>query len=110
MSESAGLEAGYRRLLAWYGRSGISGVLDPLQLLTASGYLVGGAALLVSPDAERGWRLLSWRHVGTDLLRLVTPGHEAVLFTPPVVFACGVLLNAVWPRMSSVSTSSGREA
>lgn len=44
---------------------------------------------------------------GTDLLRLVTPGHEAVLFTPSVAFACGVLLIAVWPRMSSVSTSSG---
>lgn len=180
------------------GRFGISGVLDALQLLTASGYLIGGAALLVSPDAKRGWRLLSWRHwavlvpaaalvqlttflldqhdavglfflrprpditgyvvltailavttaalvllfrlswyfllllavlfypyatqlvvsgafrsdggFGTDLLRLVTPGHEAVLFTPPVLFACGVLLIAVWPRVSSVSASTGREA
>jgi hypothetical protein len=179
------------------GRFGISGVLDALQLLTASGYLIGGAALLVSPDAERGWRLLSWRHwavlvsaaalvqvstflldqqdavrlfflrpppditgyvvltailavataalvlilrlswyfllllavlfypyatqlavagafrsggFGTNLLRLVTPGHEAMLFVPPALLACVVLLIAVWPRLSSVSASSGREA
>lgn len=179
------------------GRFGISSVLDALQLLTASGYLVGGAALLVSPDAQRGWRLLSWRHwallvpaaalvqvttflgdqqyavnlfflrplpsiagyvvltailavataamvpilrlswyfllllavlfypyalqlavsrafrpgdFGTDLLRLVTPGHEAVLFVPPALFAGGILLIAVWPRVSSVSASTGREA
>jgi hypothetical protein len=41
---------------------GISSVPDAMQLLTASAYLIGGAALLVSPDTAQGRHLLSWRH------------------------------------------------
>lgn len=172
---------------------GISRVPDAMQLLTASAYLVGGVALLVSPDAQQGRHLLSWRHwavlvpaaalvqvttlmldmqqgllyfflgrgqdltgylvlsaalavvtvalvvtlklswyfllllavlfypyamqlafsgvfhdrFGTNLLRLPTPGHLIVLFVPPVLFACAVLLIAAWSRQS-VTTSVGR--
>jgi hypothetical protein len=175
---------------------GISSVPDAMQLLTASAYLVGGVALLVSPDARQGRHLLSWRHwavllpaaalvqvttlvldmqssalaffllghrrdvtgylvlsaalvvitvalvvilklswyfllllavlfypyamqlifsgvfrhgTDSDLLRLPTPGHLIVLFVPPVLFACAVLLIAAWPRRS-VTTSVGRAA
>jgi hypothetical protein len=174
---------------------GISSVPDAMQLLTACAYLIGGPALLVSPDAARGRHLLSWRHwavllpaaalvqvttlmldtqegllaflgrrqdlagylvlsaalavitvaliliwklsgyfllllavmfypyamqltfsgvfrLGTDsdLLRLPTPGHLTVLFAPPVLFACAMLLISAWSRRSSVAMSAGRPA
>jgi hypothetical protein len=177
------------------GGHGISDVSDALQLLTASGYLVGGAALLMSPDARQGWRQLNWRHTamllpaaalvqvttfmldlqnspmvfilarrpdimgyqalsavlaaatvalamilrlswrfllllailfypyamelafspsspalgnGTDLLGLPTTAHLAVLFAPPIFFACGVMLTAASARRSSVTTPGDR--
>ena len=40
---------------------GISGVSDALQLLTASAYLLGAAALLASPGPRRGRQLMTWR-------------------------------------------------
>ena len=47
---------------------------------------------------------------GTDLLRLPTPAHLALLFVPPVLLACWVVLTAIWPRRSRVTMSPGQEA
>ena len=47
---------------------------------------------------------------GTNLLRLPTPGHLAVLFVPPVLLACWVMLIAIRPRRSHVMMSPGQEA
>jgi hypothetical protein len=46
----------------------------------------------------------------SDLLRLPTPGHLTVLFAPPALFACAVLLIAAWSRRSSVAMSADRPA
>ena len=46
---------------------------------------------------------------GTNLLGLPTPGHLIVLFVPPMLFACAVLLIAARSRQS-VTTSVGRAA
>jgi hypothetical protein len=40
--------------------------------------------------------LLGYR--GNNLLRMPTPGHLAVLFAPPVAFACAAILSAVMPH------------
>ena len=176
---------------------GISSVPDAMQLLTATAYLVGGAALLVSPDAAAGpppaelaalGRAASGRRSGpghhpdarpqqgplyfflgrrqdltgylvlsaalavvtvalvvvlklswyfllllaalfypyamqlafsgvfrdrvssTNLLRLPTPGHLTVLFVPPVLLACAVLLIAAWSRRPSRPPSAARRS
>lgn len=47
---------------------------------------------------------------GTDLLRLPTPAHLAVLFVPPALLACWVVLTAIRPRRSRVAMSPGQEA
>jgi len=47
---------------------------------------------------------------GTDLLRLPTPAHLAVLFVPPVLLACWVVLTAIRPGRPSVMMSPGQEA
>ena len=47
---------------------------------------------------------------GTDLLRLPTPAHLALLFVPPVLLACWVVLTAIRPGRPSVMMSPGQEA
>ena len=47
---------------------------------------------------------------GTDLLRLPTPAHLAVLFVPPVLLACWVVLTAIRPGRSRVMMPPGQEA
>jgi hypothetical protein len=47
---------------------------------------------------------------GTDLLRLPTPAHLALLFVPPVLLACWVALTAIRPPRSHVTMSPGQEA
>jgi hypothetical protein len=47
---------------------------------------------------------------GTNLLRLPTPAHLAVLFVPPVLLACWVVLTAIGPGRSRAAMSSGQEA
>jgi hypothetical protein len=42
---------------------------------------------------------------GGDLLGSPTPAHLAVLFLPPVLFACGTVLAAVTPRPSRLLPS-----
>jgi hypothetical protein len=176
------------------GRFGISGVPDALQLLAASGYLLGAAALLASPGPGRGRQLMTWRvwavllpaagfaqvstllltavspvlrfeapqptgylaaslalggltavlavvlrlngtftlllsglfypyvmevalsrafRTGpgqTDLLRLPTPGHLAVLFVPPLLLVCATILTAITARRARAVTAPGQEA
>jgi len=47
---------------------------------------------------------------GTDLLRLPTPAHLAVLFVLPVLLACWVVLTAIRPGRSRVMMPPGQEA
>ena len=176
---------------------GISSVPDALQLLTASAYILGVAALLASPGPRRGRQLMTWRlwavllpaaafvqvttllqyatsplarilgprppdtsgylvlsvvfaatavalavalrlnryyllllaamfypyamqlafsgalrpaSSSANLLRSPTPGHLAVLFAPPLLLACWVMLTAIRPRRSRFMTSPGQEA
>lgn len=46
---------------------------------------------------------------GTELLRMPTPAHLAVLFVPPVLLACWVVLTAIRPRRWRVTMSPGQE-
>ena len=47
----------------------------------------------------------TFRQSSTDLLRNPTPGHLALLFVPPLLLACGIILTAVRPRRSRVMSS-----
>ena len=47
---------------------------------------------------------------GTNLLRLPSPAHLALLFVPPVLLACWVVLTAIRPRRSRVRMSPSQEA
>ena len=47
---------------------------------------------------------------GTDLLSPPAPGHLAVLFGPPLLLACAVMLTAIRPRHPRVVMSAGRRA
>jgi GR25 family glycosyltransferase involved in LPS biosynthesis len=46
----------------------------------------------------------------TSLLFQPTPGNLAVLFGPPLLLACGILLTAIRPRRRRVVISAGRQA
>lgn len=47
---------------------------------------------------------------GADLLSPLMPGHLAVLFGPPLLLACAVMLTAIRPRRPHVVMSAGRQA
>jgi hypothetical protein len=47
---------------------------------------------------------------GTNLLRLPTPGHLALLFVPPALLACWTTLAAARPGRSRVVTTPGQSA
>jgi hypothetical protein len=52
----------------------------------------------------------TFRPASTDLLRNPTPGHLAVLFVPPLLLACWIVLTVTRPGRSRFMTSPGREA
>jgi hypothetical protein len=90
------------------------------------GYLVAGIVLLaVALGLAVAWKV-NWfflllggvtvypfavqallAHRGANLLRMPTPGHLALLFVPPLVFAFAAILNAVLPRRYSPAVSAG---
>jgi hypothetical protein len=44
---------------------------------------------------------------GGNVLRMPTPGHLALLFVPPLVFACAAILGAVLPPRYRAAVSTG---
>ncbi len=92
----------------------------------ARGYLAAGIALLaVALGLAVAWKI-NWfflllgcvtfypyavqallAHRGGNLLRMPTPGHLAVLFVPPLVFACAAILGAVLPHRYRPPVSAG---
>jgi hypothetical protein len=72
-----------------------------LLLLAAMFYPYGiqlASAGIFSPD-----------RIGTDLLRMPTPGHLALLFAPPLLLACGGILTAATRRRPRTVMSADPE-
>jgi hypothetical protein len=87
--------------------AGLYLVPDLLQVLSASAFMLAGAALIASPGPRRGRRLLTWRHVAVLLLAAAAIQLSTVMYdamspltriltrTPPdttVYFAVSVAL------------------
>ncbi len=77
---------------------GISSVPDALQLLTATAYLLGAAALLASPGPRRGRHLMNWR-----LWAVLLPAAAFVQVTTLLQYATSPLVRLWGPRLPDTS-------
>ena len=99
MTGPAGLERGYRRLLAWYPAAGLAAAWRvnryfPLLLGVMFYPYVLQIAFPINSSSD-------------NLIGHPTPGHLAWLFLPPLLLACGAILGAVLPRRSRPPLPSG---
>ena len=106
MTGYAGLEQGYRRLLAWYPRAFRRDHADEILGVLMAGAGEGQQRPRPAEAADLLWSGLTMRLRGPALTGESRPWSDALaLFLPPVLFACGTVLAAVTPRPSRLLPS-----